>query len=43
MVLADAVSYWLWPPANGTDQIRASYTEMVKSTMTDPKLPPAKK
>ena len=34
----DAVSYGFGPPANGTDQIRASYTEMVKSTMTDPKL-----
>ena len=34
----DAVSYGFGPPANGTDQIRASYTAMVKSTMTDPKL-----
>jgi uncharacterized protein (TIGR02246 family) len=35
---ADAVSYGLGPPATGTDQVRALYTEMVKSTITDPKI-----
>ena len=33
----DAVSYGFGgAPASGTDQIRANYTEMVKSTITDP-------
>jgi len=35
---ADAISYGFGPPAIGTDQIRASYTEMVKSTFSDPKI-----
>ncbi len=35
---SDAVSYGFGPPATGIDQIRASYTEMVKATMTDPKI-----
>lgn len=34
----DAVSYGFGPPASGLDQIRASYTEMVKSTISDPKI-----
>jgi uncharacterized protein (TIGR02246 family) len=34
----DAVSYGYGPTAAGTDQIRAQYTEMVKSTITNPKL-----
>ncbi len=34
----DAVSYGYGPTAVGTDQIRAQYTEMVKSTITNPKL-----
>jgi ketosteroid isomerase-like protein len=35
----DAVSYGGGAaPASGTDQIRAEYTEMVKSTTTNPKL-----
>lgn len=36
---SDAVSYGYGAaPASGTDQIRAEYTEMVKSTTTNPKL-----
>ena len=36
--LPDAMSYGYGSaPASGTDQIRAEYTEMVKSTFTDPK------
>jgi uncharacterized protein (TIGR02246 family) len=35
----DAVSFGFGSaPASGTDQLRASYTEMVKATMNDPKL-----
>lgn len=34
----DAVSYGFGAPATGTDQIRSLYTEMVKSTVTDPKI-----
>ena len=34
----DAVSYGFGQPASGSDQIRALYTEMVKSTMSDPKI-----
>ena len=35
----DAVSYGFGAaPASGTDQIRAEYTEMVKSTITNPKV-----
>ena len=34
----DAVSYGFGPPAIGTEQIRALYTEMVKATVTDPKI-----
>jgi len=34
----DAVSYGFGPPAIGTDQIRASYAEMVKATIADPKI-----
>lgn len=35
----DAVSYGYGAaPASGTDQLRAEYTEMVKSTITNPKL-----
>ncbi len=35
----DAVSYGFGAaPANGTDELRASYTEMVKATITNPKL-----
>jgi uncharacterized protein (TIGR02246 family) len=34
----DAVSYGFGAPASGTDQIRGLYTEMVKATITDPKL-----
>ena len=34
----DAVSYGFGAPAVGIDQIRAEYTEMVKATMSDPKL-----
>lgn len=34
----DAVSYGFGPPATGTDQIRVSYTNMVKSTMSNPKI-----
>jgi len=33
---ADAVSYGFGPPASGSDQIRALYTNMVKSTITNP-------
>lgn len=37
----DAVSYGFGSaPANGADQVRASYTEMVKSTMSNPKIIP---
>lgn len=35
---SDAISYGFGPPAIGIDQIRASYTEMVKSTFSDPKI-----
>jgi uncharacterized protein (TIGR02246 family) len=35
---ADAVSYGFGAPAVGIDQIRTSYTNMVKMTVTDPKL-----
>jgi uncharacterized protein (TIGR02246 family) len=34
----DAVSFGFGPPASGTDQIRASYTEMVKANMSDAKI-----
>jgi uncharacterized protein (TIGR02246 family) len=34
----EAVSFGFGPPAMGIDQIRASYTEMVKSNMTDAKI-----
>lgn len=34
----DAVSYGFGAPATGTDAIRAVYTEMAKSTVTDPKI-----
>ena len=35
----DAVSYTPGsPPATGTDQVRAAYTDFVKSTITNPKL-----
>jgi ketosteroid isomerase-like protein len=35
----DAVSFGFGSaPATGTDQLRASYTEMVKSTISEPKL-----
>ena len=34
----DAVSFGFGPPAAGADQIRASYTEMVKSAMSDAKV-----
>ena len=34
----EAVSYGFGAPATGADQIRASYTNMVKSTMSNPKI-----
>ena len=34
----DAVSYGFGPPATGADAIRALYTEMVKSTISDTKI-----
>lgn len=34
----DAVSYGFGAPATGTDKIRALYTEMVKATVTNPKI-----
>lgn len=34
----DAVSFGFGPPARGADQLRATYTEMVKSNMTDAKI-----
>ena len=34
----DAVSYGFGPPAAGADAIRAVYTEMAKSTVSDPKI-----
>ena len=39
---ADAVSYGFTGGgmASGTDQLRTAYTEMVKATMTDPKINP---
>ena len=37
----DAVSYGFGPtPSTGSDQIRAQYTEMVKATVTNPKITP---
>ena len=36
----EAVSYGFGAPSSGTDQIRTEYTNMVKATITNPKIKP---